>query len=399
MASDDTQSLWSVASARAPRSLRLILDEEQQMLAKTARGFVSEKSPVSRMRRLRDSGDATGFSRELWSEMGELGWLGLELPEAHGGLGLGFFDLCVVLEEAGRKLMPEPFVSTLLLGAGALRLGGTEAQKAAHLPAIAEGARIVTLAFEEAGRRFDGAHAATVARRVAGGYELRGAKAQVLDGHVADVLIGTATVTADGGEGGLGLFLVDPKANGVRITRQSRVDSRNVASVTLDAVRVTADAALGEPGRAEGLLSDVLDRAAIGLSAEMLGGAEQAFADTVGYLKERVQFGVPIGSFQALQHRAARLFIEHELCRSAVLAAARAGDVAPALVPQLAALAKARASETFLHVAKEAIQMHGGIGMTDEHDIGFYLKRAQAAAVAFGDAAYHRGRWAALNGY
>jgi alkylation response protein AidB-like acyl-CoA dehydrogenase len=254
---------------------------------------------------------------------------------------------------------------------------------------------VLTLAFEEAkGRGFDFARPKTRAARVGGGYALTGAKAQVLDGHVADAIIVTAMT-----DEGLGLFLVDPKAAGVRITRQHRVDSRNVAQVALEDVRVGADDVVGRPGEAEPLLSSVLDRAAIGLSAEMLGGAEQAFADTVGYLKERVQFGVPIGSFQALQHRAARLFIELELCRSAVLAAARAVDDAPALVPQLASLAKARAADTFLHVAKEAIQMHGGIGMTDEHDIGFYLKRAQAAAVAFGDAAYHRGRWAALNGY
>jgi alkylation response protein AidB-like acyl-CoA dehydrogenase len=377
-------------------SLRLILDEEQRMLAKTAREFVAEKSPVSRVRRLRDTNDATGFSRALWAEMAELGWLGLELPEAYGGVGLGFFELCAVLEEAGRRLMPEPFVSTLLLGAQALRLGGTEAQKEAHLPAIAAGERIVTLAFEEAGLRFDFARPKTTARRVDGGYALDGTKTQVLDGHVADAIIVTASLE---GEGGLGLFLVDPKAKGVRITRQHRVDSRNAAIVELDGVVVAEDAVVGEPGRSERLLEGVLDRAAIGLAAEMLGGAEQAFADTIGYLKERVQFGVPIGSFQALQHRAARLFIELQLCRSAVLAAARAVDASPELVPQLASLAKARAADTFLHVAKEAIQMHGGIGMTDEHDIGFYLKRAQAAAVAFGDAAYHRGRWATLNGY
>jgi alkylation response protein AidB-like acyl-CoA dehydrogenase len=378
----------------AMQSLRLTLDDEQRMLAKIARQFVSENSSVGRLRLLRDEKDPVGFSRDLWGRMAELGWLGLSIPEAHGGTGLGFFDLSLVLEEAGRRLMPEPLVSTMLLGAQALLLAGDEAQKAAHLPAIAGGERIAALGFEEDGLRFDFAHPKTRARRTDDGYELHGKKVQVLDGHLCDVLIVTASL-----DGGLGLFVIDPRAAGVRVVRQHRVDTRNAALVELEGVRVGPDAALGEPGRAEPLFGAVLDRAAIGLAAEMLGGAEQAFADTVAYLKERVQFGVPIGSFQALQHRAARLYIEIELCRSAVRAAARAVDDAPELVSELASLAKARASDTFLHVAKEAIQMHGGIGMTDEHSIGFYLKRAQAAAYALGDAAYHRGRFAELNGY
>lgn len=374
-------------------SLRLTVDEEQQMFASTARKLMNEASPVGRVRTLRDEKDPVGFSRELWAQMAELGFLGLGLPEAHGGVG-GFFDLCVVLEELGRKLAPEPMISTCLLGARALMLGENAAEAERLLPQIATGEAIVTLAFEEEGSRFDYAHPRTEVRRDGSGLEVRGKKAQVLDGHVADAILVTAS-----GEGGLYVVLVDPKAKGVRITRQHRVDGRNAALVELDGVRVAEGAVIAAPGKSEALLERVLDCAAIGLSAEMLGGAEQALADTVAYLKERVQFGVPIGSFQALQHRASRLFIEVQLLRASVLAAARAVDDAPALVPALASLAKARAAETFVHVAKEAIQMHGGIGMTDEHDIGFYLKRAQAAAYAFGDASYHRMRWATVHGY
>ncbi|MBC7171644.1 MAG: acyl-CoA dehydrogenase, partial [Polyangiaceae bacterium] len=234
----------------------------------------------------------------------------------------------------------------------------------------------------------------TTARREGNSFELRGKKIQVLDGHVADAILVTAT-----SDEGLHIFLVDPRAKGVKVTRQNRLDSRNAALVELEGVRVEPTAIIASPTSAERVLGDVLDQAAIGLSAEMLGGAQQALDDTVAYLKERVQFGVPIGSFQALQHRAARLFIEVQLLRASVLAAARAVDDAPSLVPGLASLAKARAAETFVHVAKEAIQMHGGIGMTDEHDIGFYLKRAQSAAYAFGDASFHRMRWATLHGY
>jgi alkylation response protein AidB-like acyl-CoA dehydrogenase len=384
-------------AAHDPRTyaLRLTLDEEQRMFASTARKLVAEASPVARLRTLRDSNDAVGYSRELWAQMAELGFLGLGLPEAHGGAG-GFFELAIVLEELGRSLAPEPMISTVLLGARTLLLGENAAQAERLLPRIVAGEAVVTLAFEERGMRFEYARPRATATPLDanGDFRLDGEKAQVLDGHVADALLVTTT-----SEDGLRIFVVDPKAEGVRIARQQRLDGRNAAIVALDGVRATAGDVIASPSHAEQLLADVLDRASIGVAAEMLGGAEQALADTVEYLKQRVQFGVPIGSFQALQHRAARLFTEVQLLRASVLAAARAVDDAPSLVPSLASLAKARAADTFTHVAKEAIQMHGGIGMTDEHDIGFYFKRAQAAAYAFGDAAHHRARWATLHGY
>jgi alkylation response protein AidB-like acyl-CoA dehydrogenase len=370
------------------RAPLLILNDEQRMLAKTAREFIRERAPAARIRSFRDSKDWLGFSQAVWREMAELGWLGLQIPEQHDGLGLGFFDLCVVLEQSGRELMPEPLISTLLLGTQALLLGGTDAQKQALLPGVAAGETILALGYE------DGA-SPVVAKKQNERYVLNGEKVQVLDGHVADPII----VSAATDEGTETLFLLDPGASGVTVTRQFRIDGLGAALVAIDQVSVGAEAVVGRFGEGTSLLQQVLDRAAAGVAAQMLGGAEQAFEDTIEYIKGREQFGVPIGSFQALQHRAVSVFTEIALTRSVVLAAARAIDDSPNDVPRLAALANALASETFLQAAKEAIQMHGGIGVTDEHDIGFYMKRAHAAYMTFGQPSQHRQRWAELHGY
>ncbi len=378
----------------------LLLNDEQKMLSKTAHEFIRERAPAGRLRTFRDTKDEFGFSRDLWNEMAELGWLGLQIPEEYDGLGLGFFDLCIVLEESGRELMPEPFVSTLLLGTQALLLCGTEAQKKELLPGIAAGEKVVSLAYEEAGCRDDLWDVETIARRSGDFFHLTGTKNQVLDGHIADhIIVLAATSGTPAPAVRSTLFLVDPKQPGVMITRQHRIDGHGAAIIQLDNVKVSTDAIVGELDGGGWLMQSILDRAGTGLAAQMLGGSEQAFADTLEYLKEREQFGVPIGSFQALQHRAVALYTEIALLRSVVLAAARAIDERPEDVPRLASLAKALASETFLHVAKEAIQMHGGIGVTDEHDIGFYIKRAQATYVTFGEPSQHRRRWAELHGY
>jgi acyl-CoA dehydrogenase len=377
------------------RTPSLLLNDEQKMLSKTAHEFIRERSPAARIRTFRDSKDEVGFSRELWNEMAELGWLGLQIPESYDGLGLGFFDLCVVLEQSGRELMPEPFVSTLLLGTQALLLGGTNAQKKALLPGVATGETLLALGYEEAGSQGAVSAIATLAGKSADGFELIGEKLQVLDGHLADRII----VSAATSEAGYTLFLVDPTQSGVTITRQYRIDGLNAAIVRLQDVSVKNDAIVGELDAGAPLLQSVFDRASVGLAAQMLGASEQAFADTIDYIKEREQFGVPIGSFQALQHRAVSVYTEIALTRSVVLAAARAIDESPEDVPRLASLAKAVASETFMHAAKEAIQMHGGIGVTDEHDIGFYMKRAQASYMTFGKPSQHRQRWAELHGY
>ncbi|MCC6765145.1 MAG: acyl-CoA dehydrogenase family protein [Deltaproteobacteria bacterium] len=380
----------------------LVLNEEQEMLARSAREFVSGRSSLRRVRQLRDGEDADGFSRDLWREMAALGWLGITVPEEFGGAGLGWTDQMVVLEEMGRGLMPEPFTSTVLLGATALLLGGSAAQKEEHLPAIAGGARLVAVAYQEAGSRYDASKVATGAVKSATGFTITGEKIQVLDGHVADHLVVSArTSGASGDVNGITLLLVPADTPGVTIARQSRIDGRNAALVRFDGVEIGADAALGEVGGGGALLGRVLDRARIGLSAEMLGSMRAAFEMTNDYLKTRIQFGVPIGSFQALKHRAAKMYIELELSRSAVMGAHRALDERrdDATIAKLASLAKARCSDAFVLIGNECVQMHGGIGVTDEHDIGLFFKRARVAEATFGDAAFHRDRSACLEGY
>ena len=377
--------------------MRLVLSEEQDILQRTARELLAGRSPLKRVRDLRDGDDPDGFSRPLWREMAQLGWLGIVLPEAYGGSGLGHTDLMVVLEEMGRVLAPEPVLSTVLLGAGCLLLGGSEAQRVAHLPAVAAGERLLALAHQEAGSRYDAARVTTTAERTGAGYRLRGEKTHVLDGHVADWLV----VSARAAGGGLSLFLVPRGATGLGVVRQSRVDGRGSAVVRLDDVRVEADALVGAEGQGGPVLERVLDRATIALTAEMLGAMSAAFEMTLDYLKTRKQFGVPIGSFQALKHRAARCFVEIELARSVVLAAHHAVDEGrdDAAVARFASVAKARSADALLLIGNEGVQMHGGIGMTDEHDIGSFLKRARGAEVTFGDAAWHRDRIGRLDGY
>ena len=379
---------------------RLLLDEHQQLLRKTAESFVACNAPVARLRRLRDDRSGGGFARELWQEMAELGWLGLQIPESYGGVGLGFFDLCVLLEASGRELMPEPFVSTLLLGAQTLLLGGIAAQRAAFLPGVATGDILLAVGYEELGGRGDISEPTTSARETPEGFVLRGEKVHVLDAHLADHFVVSArTADSPPRETDFSFFLVEPRDPRVAIVRQHRIDEHNCAIVRLNDVLVGREGLVGELHEGARLLERVLDRARVGLAAHMLGASERAFERTVEYLKERRQFGVPIGSFQALQHRASRLLIEITLTRSTVSAAARAIDERSNELEALASLAKATASETFMQVAKEAIQLHGGIGVTDEHDIGLYIKRAQATYVSFGDPSFHKRRWAALHGY
>jgi alkylation response protein AidB-like acyl-CoA dehydrogenase len=378
----------------------LVLSEEQELLRRTAADFVAQHAPVSRLRRLRDAGDAAGFSTDLWKQMGELGWPGILLPEEYGGLGLGYADLVVVLEQLGAALAPEPFLGTVLLAGNAILLGGSDEQREAILPRVAAGETVLALAHHEPGARHRLLRVRTRAERAGTGFRLRGEKDLVLDGAVADRLVVSARVAGgDDDARGIALFLVDPRAPGVSVRRQQLVDHRSAALVALDGVEVGADAAVGTPGEAADLLAKVVDRALVGLSADMLGGMSRAFELTIAYLRERKQFGVAIGSFQALKHRAARMFIEVELARSAVMAAARAIDEGSPDASLLAAVAKARLSEGFVQVANEAVQMHGGIGMTDEHDVGFYLKHARVTEILLGDAAVHRDRFAALQGF
>jgi alkylation response protein AidB-like acyl-CoA dehydrogenase len=379
----------------------LVLTEEQQLLQHTTREFVAGRSSLKRIRELRDrAGD--GFSRDLWREMAQLGWAGIVIPEQYGGAGLGYVDLMVVMEELGRGLMPEPMLSTVLLGANALLLGGSDAQKAAHLPKVAAGDELLALAQQEPRSRYELAHVETRAERAGDGWRLSGEKIQVLDGAAADHLVVSARTSGGARDAsGVTLLLVPRGADGLGVERQHRVDARGAALVRLEGVEVGPAAVVGAVGQGAALLQRVVDRATIALTAEMLGAMTTAFEMTLEYLKTRQQFGKPIGSFQALKHRAARLFMELELARSLVMAAHEAVDAgkSDAEIARLASMAKARLSDAFVLVANEAVQMHGGIGMTDEHDIGFFLKRARAAEIQFGDAVFHRERVAALDGY
>ena len=378
----------------------LVLTEDQELIAKTAADFVAEKSPVARVRELRDSADATGFSPALWKEMADLGWVGIPFPEAHGGAGLGLAELCVVLEALGRTLAPEPFLSTVLLAGGALVEAGDEAHGAAWLPGVVSGEKILALAYQGARSRYDVLRTPVAASAEGDGFELTGETHQVLDGHVADALVVAArTAGGDGDEAGVTLFLVRPDQDGVAVERQTRLDGRNAAIVRFEGVRVGADAVVGVRDAAGPVLQKVVDRATIGLCAEMLGGMHQAFEMALDHLKSREQFDTVIGTFQALKHRAADVFVELELSRSVVMAAARAADEGSPDLAQIVSLAKARCSDAYVLATNEAVQFFGGVGMTDEYDIGFYMKRARAAEITFGDAAHHRDRWARLSGY
>ena len=380
--------------------MQLVLSEDQELLAKTAGDFAAERSPVSRIRQLRDARDPDGFSRALWKEMAELGWLGIPFPESIGGAGMGLAELAVVLEALGRKLAPEPILSCVLLAGQALLLGGSEAQKEACLPPLVAGEKLLAFGYQERRSRYSPRRVATRAERAGDGWRLTGEKIQVEGGASADAFVISArTSGAESDATGITLFLVPRGAAGLVVVPQNRVDSRNAALLKLDGVAVGTGDVVGAPDAGGDLLESVIDRATVGLCAEMLGSMSEAFERTLTYMKQRIQFGVPIGSFQALKHRAAQCFIEIELARSTVMAAARAVDAGDAEAARLVSLAKARCSDAAVLIGNEAVQMHGGIGMTDEHEIGFYLKRARVAEMTFGDAAFHRDRWARLSGY
>jgi len=379
--------------------MSLVLNAEQRMLKDAAREFFRARLPVSTLRRLRDEADADGYDRAAWREMAELGWAGVLVPEACGGSDFGHVGLGQILEESGRTLAATPLFATALIGATLLARGGTPAQQAAWLPGLAAGERLCALAVDEAPRH-DPAQTALLARRDGEGWRLDGRKHWVLDGHVADLLLVVARSAGRPGDtAGLCLFALPASTAGVTRTRLTAVDSRNLARLDFDAVHLGADALLGAPEAGWSVLETTLDAARAGLAAEMLGTASEAFERTLAYLKLRRQFDVPIGSFQALKHRAAQMYCELELTRSAVLAALAAQDAGQADAAGLASLAKARASDTLERVSNEALQMHGGIGMTDAEEIGLFLKRARVAQQSFGDARFHRDRYARLLGW
>jgi len=369
-----------------------VLTEEQSMLRDAAKSWVQEKSPVTAFRKMRDSGAELGYDTAAWNEMAEMGWAGVIIPEEYGGSNFGYLSLGLILEETGRTLTASPLLASALGAASALILGGSDAQKGEWLPRIAEGKVVATLAVDEGPH-----HAPEKAAAELKGGKLNGKKTFVLEGMAADLFVVSARTSGKPGDkDGIELFLVPADAPGVSRQKLSLADSRGAANVTFENV------AVGDADKLSGgyaLLEKTLDRARAGIAAEMLGAATQAFEVTLDYLKTRVQFGQVIGSFQALQHRAAKMFTELELSRSAVEAALTAIDNDAPDVPELVSLSKAKMGDTFHLVSNEMVQMHGGIGMTDAHDAGFYLKRARACEAAFGNQAWHRDRYARLQGY
>jgi len=374
------------------------LSEEQALLKEQAAAWARDEAPVARFREMRDSGTEDGFDKATWAAIGELGWAGILVPEAYGGVDMGMLTFGVVLEELGRQLTASPLVASGLVGATAFLQGGSEAQKQAWLPRIADGSVIVTLAVDE-GPRHAPARTALAAEKTDGGFRLRGEKVHVLEGRSADAFVVVArTSGAPGAEDGISLFLVDGDAAGLSRQRLATADSRGYANLHFDGVEVPAAALMGSLDQGAPVLHATLDRARAGLAAEMLGVAAQSFDMTHDYLKNRVQFGQVIGGFQALGHRAAGLFTEMEMARSCVEAALQGIDADTDDVPQLCCLSKCKAGDFLHHMSNELIQIHGGIGMTDEFDAGLYLKRARALEATFGNQAFHRDRYATLAG-
>ncbi len=377
----------------------LYLDDEQTMLRDTARDFMADAAPVSHLRALRDADDPTGFSRDLWRRFAEMGFTGMMVGEDHGGLGLGHVEAGVVLEEIGRNLSPSPFLSTAVSAVAALR--GT-AQADRWFPGIVAGDIVAALAIDEAAK-----HRATVglkAERSGNGFKLSGVKQFVTHGHVADLLIVAArTAGSADDDRGVTLFAVERDTAGLATDPQRLADSSLAARLTFDGVEVDADAVIGEVDAGRDPLDRLLRAGRAGASAELLGVGGGAMDMTVGYLKERKQFGQPIGSYQALQHRAAHLYAEMEVARAAVLKAQQLLDAGSDPVDPRAdaavSVAKAMTTLATTLSVQEGIQMHGGIGMTDEYDIGFYMKRARVLAEMFGDANFHADRLATAAGY
>jgi alkylation response protein AidB-like acyl-CoA dehydrogenase len=379
--------------------MALVLSEEQSMLRDSARGLISDKAPVSHLRQLRDSNDTTGFSLDLWKTFAEMGFSGLLVPEDFGGSGLGCVEAGVVMEEIGRNLMPSPFLATSVLAASALSRGGSAAQKSEHLPGIADGSLLASLAIDE-GTKHRPLMTKMQAVRSGNGFRLVGDKALVVDGHTAGLLIVAARTAGSAGEReGLTLFLVDPKTKGIEIERTAMVDSHNAARIRFDNVEVNADGVLGEVDQGGALLEGVLNIGRGAVASEMVGVAEGVFGRTVDYLKERKQFGKAIGEFQALQHRAAQLYIEIEITRATVLKALQTLDSNFEKASAAVAVAKARAGSTATLAVQEGVQMHGGMGMTDQFDIGFFMKRARVCQELFGDSNFHADQLARMKGY
>ncbi len=377
------------------------LTEEQSLIRDQAKSWATEQAPVSAFRKVRDSNVEARYEPQTWQSMVEMGWTGILVPEAFGGSDLGYLTFGVVLEELGRQLTASPLLASGLVGTSALLLGGNDAQQQAFLPALVDGSQILTLAVDD-GPRHAPTNVALPAKATDAGFELSGTKTFVLEGMAATTFVVAArTSGAAGDTQGISLFLVPADAAGVSRSAMHTVDSRGYAQVSFAGVAVSADAVLGDVDNGFALLEQILDRGRAGLGAEMLGTSAQAFDMTLDYLKTREQFGRVIGSFQALGHRAAELFSSLELARSVTEGALQTLDAGgdPGSVAEMSSLSKCRVGECLQRMSNQLIQIHGGIGMTDEFDAGLYLKRARALEATFGNRAFHRDRYATALGF
>lgn len=379
--------------------MALVLNEEQEMLKESAQGFLAEHAPVSELRAQRDAGSDKGYSDTLWSQMANMGWAAILVPEEYGGLAFGHVGMAQIVEQSGRTLTASPLLSTAILGVTAINVAGSEVQKSELLEAIAGGELTMALAVDET-IHHDPVQTAMSAVSKDGGYVLNGEKRFVVDGSTADKLIvATRTSGSPGDIKGISLFLVDRTADGVNVKRTQMLDGRNAAIITFTNVEVSIDALLGEQDKGFRALSATLDAGNAHIAAELLGIAQESFDRTLQYMKERKQFGALIGSFQALQHRAAHWWSEIEMCKSVVLKVMQSLDEGDVKSSALASIAKAKLCEVAELSTNEAIQIHGGIGMTDEYEIGFFIKRARPAQMLLGGYNYHANRFALISGY
>ena len=379
--------------------MKLVLNEEQQMLSDSAKDFAANRTPVNHFRSLRDNNDPLNWDKDVWKEMVDLGWAGILIPQEFGGSDFGLAGISVIMQEVGKTLTPSPLFATAVMGASAINTFGTKEQKAEYLPKIAAGNITTAIAIDEESHHAP-FNSMAQAELVGDEWVLNGKKKFVVDGASADILIILARTSGiKGDKAGLTLFIVDASHTGVEIIKTDMADCRNYANIVLDNVTISKDALLGDQESGGEAIDKILDEGRIALSAEMLGNSEAAFEMTLNYLKERKQFGVLIGTFQALQHRAAEMFCEIELTKSAVMAAMQGADENNNDLQRMASLAKSIAGETLYLVSNESVQMHGGIGVTDEYDIGFYMKRARVAEVIFGGANFHQERYANLSNF
>ncbi|MDA8683231.1 acyl-CoA dehydrogenase family protein [Gammaproteobacteria bacterium] len=379
--------------------MKLILNEEQQFLKDTAKNFAEERTPINHFRSLRDNKDNLLWDKDTWKEMVNLGWSGILIPAEYGGSNFGLAGISVILQECGKTLTPSPLFATGVLGAYAISQYGTEEQKKKYLPQIVNGEITTAIAIDESSHH-NPLNINMPAVLKDNSYILNGKKVFVVDGASADLLIVVARTSGKTGDStGLTLFLVENNQPSINVVKLDMADSRNYANITFSDITVQKENILGDVEAGGEAIENILDIGRIAISAEMLGNTEAAFESTISYLKERKQFGVLIGTFQALQHRAAEMFCEIELTKSSIMAAMQGADNNSNELQRLASLAKTMAGETLHLVSNEAIQMHGGIGVTDEYDLGFYLKRSRVVEQIFGCSKFHTERYANISGF